>query len=131
MTCDCCFEGQFSLYSFMEKDIFLYIFSPHMELFWRTWSHKLQPKIFTPVWQCQQLLSWLLANGHLPRVSNQSHLLCNDNGDNEMILGALHRSSGICLIDEENPSKPQLEDCQRMCDQSSPQMRSLTSKRGK
>ena len=32
----------------------------------------------------------------------------NDNGDNEMILGAVHRSPGICLTAEENPRKPQL-----------------------
>ena len=27
-------------------------------------------------------------------------------GDNDMILGAVHRSSGICLTAEENPGKP-------------------------
>ena len=34
----------------------------------------------------------------------------NDKGDNEMILGAVHRSPGICLTAEENPRKPQLGD---------------------
>ena len=28
--------------------------------------------------------------------------------DNEMILGVVHRSPGICLTAEENPRKPQL-----------------------
>ena len=32
----------------------------------------------------------------------------NDKDDNEMILGAVHRSPGICLTAEENPRKPQL-----------------------
>ena len=34
----------------------------------------------------------------------------NDKGDNEMILGAVHRSPGICLTAEENPRKSQLGD---------------------
>ena len=34
----------------------------------------------------------------------------NDKGDNGMILGAVHRSPGICLTVEENPRKPQLGD---------------------
>ena len=29
--------------------------------------------------------------------------VANDKGDNEMILGAVHRSSGICLTAEKNP----------------------------
>ena len=49
--------------------------------------------------------------------------------DNEMILGAVHRSHGICLIAEENPRKPQLGDrlMKELCDQSSPQMGLLSS----
>ena len=56
--------------------------------------------------------------------------LANDNGDNEMILWAVHRSPGICLTAEENPRKPQLEDhlMKGVCDQSSPQMGSISSK---
>ena len=56
--------------------------------------------------------------------------LANDKGDNEMILGAVHRSPGICLTVEENTRKPQLGDrlMKGPYDQSSPQMRSLTSK---
>ena len=34
----------------------------------------------------------------------------NDKGDNEMILGAVHRYPGICLTAEEKPRKPQLGD---------------------
>ena len=45
--------------------------------------------------------------------------VANDKGDNEMILGAVHRSPGNCLTPEENPRKPQLGD------QSSPQMGSI------
>ena len=36
--------------------------------------------------------------------------VANDKGDNEMILGAVHRSPSICLTAEENPRKPQLGD---------------------
>ena len=51
-------------------------------------------------------------------------------GDNEMILGAVHRYTGICLIAEENPRKPQLGDHLKkgLCDQSLPQTGSLSSK---
>ena len=30
-------------------------------------------------------------------------LVANDKGDNEMIIGAVHRSPGICLTAKENP----------------------------
>ena len=54
----------------------------------------------------------------------------NDKGDNEMILGAVHRSPDICLTAEENPRKPQLGDrlMKGLYDQSSPQMGSIPSK---
>ena len=45
--------------------------------------------------------------------------VANDIGDNEMILGAGHRSPGMYLTAEENPRKPQLKG---LFDQSSPQM---------
>ena len=50
--------------------------------------------------------------------------VANDKGDNEMILGAVHRFPGICLTAEENPRKPQLGHTlmNGLCDQSSPQM---------
>ena len=56
--------------------------------------------------------------------------VANDKSDNGMILGAVHRSPGISLTAEANPRKPQLGDCPMMelCDQSSPQMGSLSSK---
>ena len=61
-----------------------------------------------------------------PRVPS----VANDKGDNEMILGAVHRSPGICLRAEEIPRKPQLGEClmKGLCDLSSPQMGSLSSK---
>ena len=59
-------------------------------------------------------------------------LVANDKGDNEMILGAVHRFPGTCLTAEENPRKPQLGDrlMKGLCDQSSPQMGSLSSNLG-
>ena len=59
--------------------------------------------------------------------------VANDKGDNEMILGAVHRSPGICLNAEENPRKPQLGGrlMKGLCDQSSPQMGSFSSKWGR
>ena len=71
------------------------------------------------------------------RVCNQRPLapsvtsvtsVANDKGDNEMILGAVHRSPVICLRAEENPKKLQLGDrlMKGLCDQSSPQMGSLS-----
>ena len=57
-------------------------------------------------------------------------LVTNNKGDNEMILGAVLRSPGICLTAEENPRKPQLADrlMKGLCDKSSPQMGSFSSK---
>ena len=48
--------------------------------------------------------------------------VANDKGDNEMILGAVHRSPGNCLTAEENSRKPQLGDrlMKGLCDQSLP-----------
>ena len=56
--------------------------------------------------------------------------VANDKGDNEIVLGAVHRSPGICLTAERNPRKPQLGDrlIKGLCDQSSPQMGSISSK---
>ena len=89
-------------------------------------------KSFKLVWRCHQLLSGFVTKGHLPRVSGQSRLSANDKGDNEMILGVVHRSSGICLTAEENSGKPQLGDRRwRHCYQSSPQMESIPYKWGR
>ena len=57
-------------------------------------------------------------------------LVANDKGDNEMILGAVHRFPGICLTAEENPRKLQVGDrlMKGLYDQSSRQMGSLSSK---
>ena len=56
--------------------------------------------------------------------------VADDKGDNKMIQGTVHRSPGICLTCEENPRKPQLENrlIKGLCDQSLPQMGSLSSK---
>ena len=56
--------------------------------------------------------------------------VADDKGDNEMILGTAHRSPGMDLTAKENSGKPQLGDrlMKGLCDQSSPQMRSLSSK---
>jgi hypothetical protein len=53
--------------------------------------------------------------------------VANDKGDNEMILGAVHRSSGICLTAEENARKPHIVDHQLkgLWNQSSPHMGSF------
>ena len=59
----------------------------------------------------KKLLSGVPANFDLSRVSRQSSLSANDKGDNDMIPGAVHRSSGIYLTAEENPGKSQLGDC--------------------
>ena len=55
--------------------------------------------------------------------------ITNNNGENEMISEAVHRSPGICLTSEENPGKSELGDrlMKRLCDQSLSQMGSLTS----
>ena len=43
------------------------------------WTHGLrEKKSFKQVWQCHQLLSRLLVNGHFPQVSHKSHLSAND-----------------------------------------------------
>ena len=57
-------------------------------------------------------------------------LVANDEDDNEMIMGAVHRSPGIYLTAEENTRKPQLGDrlMKGLCDQSSRQMGYLSSK---
>ena len=70
------------------------------------WSHGLRPKN----------LSVSVAVPPAPvRVPSQRPLspsvasvtsVANDKGDNEMILGAVHRSPGIFLTAEETPRKP-------------------------
>jgi hypothetical protein len=43
-------------------------------------------------------------------LAQASHLLANDKGDNEVKPGAVHRSTGIYFMAEENPRKSQLGD---------------------
>jgi hypothetical protein len=68
------------------------------------WSHGLQPK---------ELAISVVVPPAPARVPSQRSLalslasvtsVANDKGDNEMILGVLHRSPGIYLIAEENLS---------------------------
>ena len=72
-----------------------------------TWSHGQQPekKSIMLVCRCHQLLSGLLANGHLLQVSRQSLLSANDKSDNKTKPGAVYRSPGICLTAKENLRK--------------------------
>ena len=83
---------------------------PGRFFFLPSWSHRLRPKKLhasvavpaAPVGgPSQRPLAPSIAS--VPSVTN-------DKGDNEMILGAVHRSPGICLTAEENPRKPQLGD---------------------
>ena len=67
-------------------------------------------KSFKLVWGCYQLLSGLLSNGQLPRMSRQSLLSADVTRDNEMIPGAVYRFPGVYLISEENPGKSQIGD---------------------
>ena len=54
-------------------------------------------KNFQLLWRCHQLLSGFLAKESVTSVANNK-------GDNEMILGAVDISPGICLTAEENLS---------------------------
>ena len=49
---------------------------------------------------------------------------------NEIILGAVHRSPGICLTAEQNPTIPQIGNrlMKGQCDQSSPQIEDRITK---
>ena len=60
-------------------------------------------KSITLVWRCQQLLP-----GSQRPLDPSVASVANDKGDNEMILGAVHRSPAICLTAKETPRKPQL-----------------------
>ena len=47
------------------------------------------------VWRCHQILYAFLAKGHLSRLSRQLRLSDNDNDDNEMKPGIVHRYAEI------------------------------------
>ena len=66
-------------------------------------------KSFELVWRYHHLLSRVLAKATSPEC-HISHVSANDKDDNEMILGAVHRSLGIYLTAVENPRKPWLRD---------------------
>ena len=63
-------------------------------------------KSFTLVWWCQQFLSGFLAKGHVALSVASVTSVANDKGDNEMILGAVHRSPGISLVSDEGAVRP-------------------------
>ena len=100
--------------------------------------HSLDIHTFPAVLGCgQKKLQAIVAMPATPvQVSSQNPLApsvtsaSNDKGDNEMIPGAVHSSTAFCLTAGENPRKPQLGDrlMNGLCDQSSPQMGSLSSK---
>ena len=48
-------------------------------------------------------MSEFLSSGHLPRVSQKSHLLASDGDDNEVEPGTVHKSPGIYLMVKKNP----------------------------
>ena len=82
------------------------------------WSHGLGPKKKTLlVWRCHQLLSGFLSQRPLsPSVASVTSV-ANDKGDNEMVLGAVNRSPGICLTVEENSRKLQETSARRPSDE--------------
>ena len=70
--------------------------------FWRKWSHKLRPKklhasVAVPAAPVRVPSQRPLAPS-VPSVTS----VADDKSDNEMILGSVHRSPGICLTAEEN-----------------------------
>ena len=73
--------------------------------FCRSWSHRLRPKklhanVAVPAAPVRVLSPRLLA----PSVASVTSV-ANEKGDNEMILGVMHRYPGICLTAQENPKK--------------------------
>ena len=54
-------------------------------------------------------MSWFLANGHLS-LCHVIHVFHNEKVDNQVKLGAVHRSHVIYLRVEETPRNPQLRD---------------------
>ena len=83
-------------------------------------------KSFKLLWRCHQLVSGFLVNGHLSEFTSVTcqlmiSVIMND-------IWAVHRSPGIYLKVEENSGKPQLAERRwRLCDQLTPQMRSVGS----
>ena len=88
------------------------------------WSHGLWPKELLVSVGVSPALFWIPSQRPLAPSVASVMSVANDRGDNEMILGPVHRSAGICLKAEENHRKPQLGDClmKGLSDQSLPQM---------
>jgi hypothetical protein len=70
--------------------------------------------------------------GQRPRAPSVASVktVANDKGNTEMILRAVHISSGICCTAGESPRKSQIGDrlMKGLCDQSSPQVGFVSSK---
>ena len=75
-----------------------------------SWSHRLQPKKLHTSVAVPAAPVWVPSQRPLAPSVASVMSIANDKGDNEMILGAVHRSPGICLTAEENLRKPQLGD---------------------
>ena len=73
------------------------------------WSHELRPKKLSVRLAVPPAPVWVRRQRTLVKSVVSVTSVANDKGDNEMILGAVHRSHGICLTAVENPIKPQLE----------------------
>ena len=78
--------------------------------FFRSWSHRLQPKKLHTSVAVPAATVQIPSQRPLALSVTSVTSVANDKGDNEMILGAVHRYPGICLTAEENPRKPQLGD---------------------
>ena len=48
---------------------------------------------------------WVPSQRRLIPSDTSDILVTNDKGDNEIFLGAMHRSPGICLMAEKNPGE--------------------------
>ena len=70
------------------------------------WSHGLRPKKKLSVSVAVPPAPVRVPSQSAPSVASVTSV-ANDKGENEMILGAVYRSPGICLTAEENPRKPQ------------------------
>ena len=69
-------------------------------------------KCFKIAWRFHQLLSRFLVKGHLPRLSSQLRLSANDNGDNEMMPGAVHELLAFTVwLRKTSAKRPSDEGC--------------------
>jgi hypothetical protein len=74
------------------------------------WSHGLRPKKLSVSVAVPPVPVWVPSQMPLAPSVTSVTSVANNKGDNEMFLGAVHRSPGICLTVEENSSKLQVGD---------------------